>query len=298
MKLQKSLKIIVLFSLTLNFGCDQNSTKTEKLPTQELSSEFKEYWFAGEAEITSYKLEQSRYGEPRSGTAVLIFVTEDFLPEAQVKADEKDDNNIPVLKLNATKNFITGIYPYSIMQSTFYPLEGNSHALKVSASVQEWCGHVYTQLNNRKNFEITSHSYFEGEADQNLKLDKTWLENEVWTQLRINPDSLPTGELQIIPSFEFLRLAHVEIKAYPAKAEFYQDDSLSVYKIHYPELKRDLKIYYRTIFPFNIEKWEETIKKNGESFTTTATKMERIKSAYWNKNSNKDLPLRENLNLN
>jgi len=298
MKLRKTLQFIVLITLTLTFGCDQNSAKSEKLPTRELSADFKEYWFAGEAEITSYKLDQSRYGEQRDGTAVLIFVTEDFLPEAQVKADEKKDSNIPVLKLNAVKKFNTGIYPYSIMQSTFYPLEGNSHALKISASIQEWCGHVYTQLNNRKNFEITSHSYFDGEADQNLKLDQNWLENEVWTQLRINPDSLPTGKLQMIPSLEFLRMAHIEIKAYPAVAEFYQDDSLSVYKIHYPELQRELKIYYHLIFPFNIEKWEETIQKNGESFTTTATKMERIKSAYWNKNSNKDLPLRENLNLN
>lgn len=298
MKLRMSLLFIILITLTVVFGYNKFTPKNESLPPVELSTDFKEYWFAGEAEITSYKLDQSHYGEQRLGTAVLIFVTEDFLPEAQVKADEKNETNIAVLKLNAAKNFNTGIYPYSIMQSTFYPLAGNSHALKVSASVQEWCGHVYTQLNNRENFEINSNSYFEGEADQNMELDKTWLENEIWTQLRINPDSLPTGELQIIPSLEFLRLAHVEIKAYPATAEFFQDDSLSVYKIHYPELQRDLKIYYQQIFPFNIEKWEETIEKNGESFTTIATKMERIKSAYWNKNSNKDLPLRENLNLN
>jgi len=298
MKPIKTLQILVLFSFTLILGCDQNPTKTEKPAARELSADFKEYWFAGEAEITSYKLDQSRYGEQREGTAVLVFVTEDFLPKAQVKADGKKDSNVPVLKLNAFKKFNTGIYPYSIMQSTFYPLAGNSHALKVSASVQEWCGHVYTQLNNRKNFEITSHSYFEGEADQNMELDKTWLENEAWTQLRINPDGLPTGELQMIPSLEFFRLSHVEIKAYHATAEFYQDDSLGVYKISYPELQRNLKIYYEISFPFKIEKWEETTEKNGESFITTATKMESIKSDYWDKKSNKDLPLREKLNLN
>ena len=298
MKLQKTLQIIVLFTLTILFGFNQNSTKDEQLPVRELSENFKEYWFSGEAEITSYTLQQSRYGEPRSGTAVLIFVTEDFLPETQVKADVTDNKNIPVLKLNDIKKFNTGIYPYSIMQSTFYPLEGNSHALKISTSIQEWCGHVYTQLNNRKNFEIISHSYFEKEADQNLKLDKNWLENEVWTQLRINPDNLPTGELEMIPSLEFFRLAHLKIKAYQAKAEFYQNDSLSVYKISYPELKRNLKIYYNPVFPFKIEKWVETTERNEESFTTTATKMERIKSDYWNKNSNKDLPLREKLKLN
>jgi len=298
MKLRIILMFIVLISLTVVFGCNKFTPKNESLPLLELSTDFKEYWFEGKAEITSYKLEQSRYGEPRSGTAVLIFVTEDFLPEAQVKADEKNDSNIPVLKLNAVKNFNTGIYPYSIMQSTFYPLVDDSHALKVSASIQEWCGHMYTQLNNRENFEIISNSYFEGEADQNMELDKTWLENEVWTQLRINPDNLPTGEVQIIPSLEFFQLSHIEIKAYQASAEFYQDDSLGVYKISYPKLQRNLKIYYDTSFPFNIEKWEETTKKEGESFTTTATKMESIKSDYWDKKSNKDLPLRDKLNLN
>ena len=40
--------------------------------------EFADYWYRGQAEITSYDLEQARYGELRSGTAVLVFVTEDF----------------------------------------------------------------------------------------------------------------------------------------------------------------------------------------------------------------------------
>ena len=30
--------------------------------------------------ISSYKLEQARYGEIRNGKAVLVYVTEDFLP--------------------------------------------------------------------------------------------------------------------------------------------------------------------------------------------------------------------------
>jgi hypothetical protein len=124
------------------------------------------------------------------------------------------------------------------------------------------------------------------------------LENEVWTQLRIDPELLPTGDISMIPSFEYLRLAHQEIKAYNALAEFYQDGDWSVYKISYPELKRNLKIYYSNIAPFKIEKWQEEIEVNGKLYTTTATKMNEIKSDYWNKNSNKDLHLREQLNLN
>ena len=196
------------------------------------------------------------------------------------------------------KKFLTGIYPYSIMQSTFYPLERNSHGLKTVASIQEWCGQVYIQLNNREKFEVSSHSYFEGEADQNLELSKTNLENEIWTQLRIDPNLLPTGEIRMIPSLEYLRLSHQEIKSYPAMAEFYQDQEYSVYKVSYPDLKRELKIYYNNVAPYNIEKWIEQMEVNGELQTSTATKLETLKIDYWNKNSNKDLPLRDQLKLN
>lgn len=266
-------------------------------PKTKLSKAFNDYWYNGEAEITSYKLEQARYGEMRDGKAVLVFVTEDFLPDLQVKADNYSNKNIPVLKLNATKNFNTGIYPYSIMQSTFYPVVNNQHALKTSASVQEWCGHVYTQLNNRKNFEIMSHSYFQGEADQAFNLEKTWTENEFWTKLRINPKSLPIGELVIIPSLEYTRLRHTTIKAYNAIASIEN----GTYTLTYPELNRTLKISFNTSFPYDILGWEETTVSgfgaSAKTLTTKATKLESIKSAYWSKNHNADENLRAALKL-
>ena len=289
----------LLFLLGILTSCEDPSTPKQSL---KLSDEFKNYWYSGEAEITSYNLEQARYGEIRSGDAVLIFVTEDFLPKEQVKANASGKDNVSVLKLNATKNFLTGIYPYSIMQSTFYPLNGKEHALKISASVQEWCGQVYTQLNNRKNYEIISHSYFQGEADMDLELEKAALENEVWNRLRIDPNSIPVGKLQMIPSLEYLRLSHKELKAYEVNAEFYTVENLNVYKLEYPELQRILKIYFSRSFPYTIEKWEESYPsgfgESAEILTTKAVKKQRIKSDYWNKNSNKNLPLRDKLELN
>jgi len=276
---------------------EPNKIENQSFTKENLSQEFKDYWYASEAEITSYKLEQARYGEIREGKAVLIYVTEDFLPNKQVKADNYSANNIPVLKLNSTKKFNTGIYPYSIMQSTFYPVSNNKHAIKVSSSMQEWCGHVYTQLNNKNDFEIMSHSYFEGEADQNLKLEKAVLENELWTQLRINPKSLPTGDINLIPSFEYLRLRHKPIKAYSAKATL----TNTSYSISYPNLNRTLTINFNPEFPYDILNWEENFKsgfgKNAKTLTTKATKLKTLKSAYWSKNKNKDEVLREVLNL-
>ncbi|MUP45520.1 septum formation inhibitor Maf [Gramella sp. BOM4] len=288
----------ILLVLLLLSSCGNNQSRDKNF---QLSEEFKKYWFAGQAEITSYDLKQSRYGEIRDGEAVLIFVTEDFLPDQQVKANSQDPENTSVLKLNYTKNFLTGIYPYHIMQSTFFPLDGQEHALKVSASIQEWCGQVYMQLNNRDDFAITSHSYFQDEADERFKLGKSALENEIWNLIRIDPELLPLGDFKMIPSFEFLRLGHEETRAYKAFGEIYTVDDLNVYRLQYPELKRELKIFYTRSFPYSIEKWEETYPfgpaENPKMLTTKAEKKGRILSDYWNKNSNKNLPLRDKLNL-
>ncbi|WP_339626976.1 septum formation inhibitor Maf [uncultured Maribacter sp.] len=275
--------------------------KETQAPKKQLSQEFKDYWYNGTAEITSYSLQQARYGEIREGNAVMIFVTEPFLPGLQVKADTNDSNNIPVLKLNATKNYITGIYPYSIMTSSFYPVHDNQHALKLSFSSQEWCGHVYAQLNNREDFEIMSHSYFGSEADQDYHLGKANLENELWNKIRINPADLPIGELTMIPSLEFVRLTHKELKAYKAITTITKADDIYTYEITYPDLERTLKINYSSKFPYTIESWTDTYKdgfgEKAKVLTSTATIINRITTPYWQQNSNKDLSLRDSLGL-
>nr|WP_299067578.1 septum formation inhibitor Maf [uncultured Allomuricauda sp.] len=275
--------------------------KTAAIPKKQLSEDFKKYWYAGKAEITSYKLEQARYGQIRDGNSVLIYVTEPFLPGKQVKADGNNPDNVNVLKLNATKNYLTGIYPYSIMSSTFYPIYDNQHAIKTSLSMQEWCGHVYSQINNRELFEFTSHSYFENEADQNLSLEKNILENEIWTKIRIHPQNLPVGDLKLIPSLEYIRLRHKEIKAYSAKATLVSKGDISSYTLTYPDLERSLTINFTTEFPHTIESWSEEFKSGfgpkAKMMTTKATKLKSLKTPYWGQNGNEDLILRDSLGL-
>lgn len=305
-------KLIFLLSILLIFSCDfpkdeskLQSTSEKILPqkntkSRQLTEEFKDYWFAGEAEITSYTLLQERYGEIREGTAVNIFVSEDFLPNEQVKADNISEDNISVLKLNSTKNFTTGIYPYSILNSTFSPILYQEHPEKIASSVQEWCGQMYMQLNSKDNFEIISHSYFENEADQTLSFEKTWVEDEIWNRIRINPEELPKGSLSMIPAFEYLQMRHKERKSYPVIASLNREDSISIYQLKYPDLDRDIRIYFNTEFPHTIEKWEEKIGNPTDTLglKTTANKLQRIKSKYWEKNKNKHSSLRDSLGLN
>ena len=290
---------------TFLFGCNSSEkdtlavhseikTETSISKARELPEDFKDYWYAGTAEITSYKLTQERYGELREGTSVNIFVTEDFVPDVQVKANNTSSNNIPVLKLNHTKKYLTGIYPYSVMTSIFSPVQTNQHPIKVTHSIQEWCGHVYVQLNNRKKFEIKAHSYFEGEADQEIDLPKVWLESDLWSRVRINPEELPTGNFTVLPSFEYFRMSHKEIASHSAIGSLVKGDSISSYTLSYSDLDRELKIYFSSQFPYTIERWEET---HANGLKTTAEKMKRMRSAYWGQNSNKDLRLRDSLGL-
>ena len=279
----------------------ENKSVASKTKPKALTKDFKKYWYSGKAEITSYELKQARYGEIREGKSVLIFVTEPFLPGKQVKADRNNPENISVLKLNATKKYLTGIYPYSIMSSTFYPVGDNQHAIKTALSVQEWCGQVYSQLNNREQFEFTSHSYFESEADENLKLDKALLENEIWNKIRINPDNLPLGEIEIIPSLEFFRMKHQDIKAFKAIASIEVNNGMRSYFINYQDIERKLTIDFSDSFPHEIESWSEEFKSgfgpNAQVMTSTGKKLKRIKTAYWGQNSNEYVHLRDSLGL-
>lgn len=187
------------------------------------------------------------------------------------------------------------------MNSSFYPVSDNQHAIKLTASVQEWCGQVFSQLNNRDKFEIKSFSYFESEGDQTITLDKTDLENEIWNKIRVNPKNLPIGNVKMVPSMEYLRLAHKQVKAYEAQAELNTEATLNTYKITYPDLERTLEISFSKSFPHTIENWSETYKSgfgpNAQTLTTRATKIKTLKRAYWQENKNSDVFLRDSLGL-
>ncbi len=311
--MNSSVKVWMWVLLSM-MACNQVNSKNEQSANAEataISKEFTAYWYGGEGEISHYDLYQARYGEMRKGSAILVFVTEDFLPDVQVKHERGDMPKISVLKLNLIKKFVTGIYEYSMMTTIFKPVDHSQylHALKVTTSSQEWCGHTYTQINNRgKEYNVESHSYFQKEADQTFTMPVVWLEDELWNTLRLNPAKLPTGDINIIPSTMSSRLTHIPLKTQRAKAtlqEYNKDDmpgsELQVYTLKYTEPVRELNIIFESEFPYSIAGWTETYKdgwnENAPELTTKAVRASTIKSAYWNQHGNKDEVLREKLNL-
>lgn len=277
--------------------------------TQSKYDIFNQYWYTGKAEITSYELTQSRYGETHKGNAVLIFVSEDFSKTKQVKLDwqiKNESDKVSVLKLNFTKNFNTGIYPYSMLNSVFTPIniDQKQPTLKVSTSVQEWCGHVFSQLNRTEDgYDYQLHSYFESEGEQRFSIDDAILEDEIWNLIRLNPVYLPEGKIKLIPGAFYNRLRHKKQSVQSAEAHLDKiDKTLMRYKITYPKSERSLTITFKSEFPYEIQSWEETMKsgfgKNAKPMTTKATLIKRIQLDYWTKNKTKDLHFRTELGLN
>lgn len=240
---------------------------------------FERYWYQGLAELSRYELSQSRYGELHEGEAVLIFVTEDFLPGPQVKHElgPRPDDAISVLKLNAHRQFDTGIYPYTVMTSTFAPAEGG-RALKLAASVVEWCGVAYAQLNRREDgIRARLHSYFEAEGDQDLSLEDAWTEDELLVTLRRGPDAIPRGPMRLIPAMHFLRFAHRPLAAYDATVEIEGTGARRTLVIRYAELPREVRVDHHAAFPYVIEGWEE----RGDGPTTVARRTHAVLTDYW-----------------
>ncbi len=306
---------LILFIPLISLNCGNNLTQEKEATTS--NEEFAKYWYTGKAEITSYKLQQARYGEMHEGTAVTIFVTEDLSAIKHVKLDNPQsagNDAVSVLKLNLTKSFITGIYPYSMMLSVFKPIKTvkYKHVLKVTASSQEWCGHTFTQIDaENDNYTAKLFSYFESEGNQVKEIPLTWMEDELWTLLRINPSGLPTGNIKIIPGLLQQRLLHSNLQAEDAIASLSKiseiplwlgtEKILMSYSIVYKEKKRTLTMYFSDTFPHAIAGWEESYPdgfgREKKILSTRAVKVKTLITDYWNQNNSGAAFLRDSLGL-
>ena len=109
------------------------------------------------------------------------------------------------------------------------------------------------------------------------------------------------GEVSFIPSFQFLRLKHKEIKNYTAKAELKSENEQFIYTVEYKDIDRSIRIWFEKEFPYKILKWEEhennSIMEIPDYLVSKGTLKESLLLDYWNKNGVKDEYLRENLGL-
>lgn len=314
---------IASFLLLLACSADPEAAKTTVPAASPVSAEFSRYWYAGQAELSRYQLQQNRYDNIHPGEAVLVFVTEDFLPNKQVKMEggKTAETATSVLKMNQMRRFATGIYDYSINTSVFTPVATSQfpHTFKVATSVQDWCGQTYSQLNLRRNkYHLEAHSYFQQEADQVDSLEAVVLEDELWTRLRLDPKTLPLGKLRLIPGTVASRLRHQPLRIETASAELTSyrgvvfkpaqvGATLQAYTLVYPNTKRTLTIVFEQAFPYLIAGWEDTYDGqmrfgnqtygSAKPLTTRAIRTTTLKSDYWQRHTRADSVRRRQLRV-
>ncbi len=260
------------------------------------ADQVRDFWFNG-AEISSFTLDQSRYGKNHPGHAELIFVTEPFFTDKQVKNERGKPGSTTVLKLNALTTFNTGIYSYRTMTSTFRPtdLEKFPHALKSVTTIQDWCGQAFQQLNFRDpSWNAQLRSYFEDAGDANLNLGTGFIEDELWLTLRLDPMKLPVGNVSILPGAIFTRFSHKPLQMTKANASLSQAEKSTTYSIHYPSLERTLTIHFDSAFPHIIRKWTE---KTSTGLTTATLEKRLMNVNYWDMHDPKDSTKRRELGL-
>jgi hypothetical protein len=277
--------------------------------------EFGAYWHAGLAELSRFSLTQARYGEAHAGgDAVLVFVTEDFRADKQVKSERPRADAIPVLKLNLLKRFTTGIYDYSMMLSVFAPSARRpaERAIKSTASIQDWCGQVYSQLNRTaRGFRLRAHSYFEAEGDEDRAIEDAWLEDEIWLRLRLAPEQLPVGPLSVVPGMLSARLRHVRAEPENVVAELRRNEKgVLSYGLRFARGPRAVTIHFREAFPHDVLGFDESYPDGVGAaprganaphpprvVATSARRTHLMRDAYWLHNRPRDRPMRERLGL-
>ena len=262
-----------------------------------LANGFAQYWYQGKAELNTFKVTQERYGELRDAEQVSVFVTEDFSKSKQVKLDDAAQagaDRAPILKLNTIRRFHTGIYDYSIMASVFNPIDGGM-AIKSTSTVQDWCGHVFSQLNVQSaGYEAKTFSYFETEGDQKITLGKALLEEELMLRIRMNPSTVPTGAVKVIPDLSYIRMRHKPLKVEDATISIGVEPKSSVLTLQYTSIPRQLVVRFESDFPHKILGWEEQVE--GKLMSRGVLKAS-ILSPYWMQHGLADDHMRDSLKL-
>jgi len=194
-------------------------------PAATASPAFWKVWGDGKAELSGYAVTTTRYGAPREGRIVLIYVTEPMDRRNWIKDDAGDvpvEERVNVLKLNNVLKFQTGIYPYSVMTSVFAPVDALAAErfapAKIAMSAQEWCGLVYQKVIPAPEAfasEVRSYFHAEGDRDATVKTPPgTLYEDALLIQLRELDGPFAGGKSwsgSIVPSLWSQRKSHAAL---------------------------------------------------------------------------------------
>ena len=271
------------------------------------------HWADGRAELSSYRVVQPRYGEPREGHAVLVFVTEDVHARTRIKVESPETpraDRIYVLKLNQMLRFTTGIYDYSMMTSVFSAVEPLTDSrsfepLRVTFTAQEWCGHVFEEVQVRDGAVLGElFSYFERVGRRSWRLDRPpefVSEDNLLIRIReLRGPMMEEGEsrnVKLLPGLWELRLRHRPRELVEAVLSKGRRESVEVQGRGFEAVpwtwsygQRQKTVWVDAEYPHRILRWSDSSGSRGELIVS-------VRRPYWNLQSLEDESFRAELGL-
>lgn len=209
------MRPVLIGILTLSTACAEARGRAPGAQPSQAPPGFWDHWGDGQAEVAGYHLTFPRYGQQRTGEAVLVTVTETMTAGQMVKSDGGHADEMPVLKLNSVVDFGTGVYDYNTLTSTFLRLDGGlprGAPARITFSMQEWCGAVHDKLVARDGgYARDLDSYFDGESVTDARLDRpsgAVAEDALPVLLRGLTGRPPEGPVRLLPRLMDARLHH------------------------------------------------------------------------------------------
>ncbi|MDZ7899765.1 MAG: hypothetical protein U5N85_17295 [Arcicella sp.] len=254
-----TLSVIFAFSKkTTIFQQDKPQTPANVIVqvNQETNQVFQKHWKNQDIENTKFILIQDSV---TIGEATLSYTLKDF-------GKDQPNGAIPSLSSNFTQKISQKNYHYSENSTVITPLNTPryAHALSIISSSQSNDGTDFLSLQHEpKSYLFVGRNSTEQEKEIHRVTEKGNLEDEIWTKIRMNPDALPQGEFEMIPSLGYWNKTHESPNAQEVKAELKSEEGnpkLKIYSLDYPEIKRKLDITFGVNPPYRIYKFEETIE--------------------------------------
>lgn len=273
-------------------------------PTARASEAFNTRWSDGRAELSGYRATINRYGEMRPAELMLLYVTEPMNRRTWIKDDAAaGDDRVGVIKLNMSLKFQTGVYPYSVLTSVFAPVDrwraDAFSPVKISLSVQEWCGHVFHAVwpgDDRFTSHILSYFASEGETRDEVSTPAHALyEDALFIQLRELDGPFADGHDwrgALVPSLWNARRAHRPLAAVDAtivRTRTTLDGAdVNRFEVRYGDVTRTVDV--ETAEPHRILAWRCSDGEEARLLRTT-------RLPYWQLNHNGDERHREEFGL-
>ena len=149
-------------------------------------------------------------------------------------------------------------------------------------------------------YEGALRSYFEDEGDRAFGFEAAWLEDELWTRIRLAPETLPVGRVEVVPGLQYARLWHKDVRPEKAEATLSSEGREKVYTLDYSAIPRKLAIRFEAAFPYRIVSWEETQPGGFDGsplLTTKAVATRSLMLDYWKRHDNADAHFRKELGV-